>query len=135
MLNIRSQIGNANNYGKRAYKIGEKYNAETERLVLSLSGYVSVRSDKFDTLEEAYADLKLKIEALKQREEYLINNPLELMADLCKKHDFTYMYSDDGSKHDAGHRTHQMMRQIVAEYGEPARAIWYEHAPGKQFII
>ena len=122
-------------YGTMTYKTGDKFFVSTQRLVPVISGYTSVRSDKFDTLEEAIADLNTKFEALKQRQEFLANNHLELLAELCQKHDWNYVYSDDSSKYDAGKRNHDMMRQIIEEHGDPAKEIWNAHVPSQKFQI
>jgi len=133
MLNIKTQVKDLSTYGTRTYSVGNKFYCDTAHLVPSLVGFVSVRSERFDTAEEAKANLEQKVKDLKAKEENLIQNPLQLMEHLCQHHDWSYQFSDDGSKYDQGSRTERLMRLVVGECGDPARKIWNDHAPSGIF--
>lgn len=131
MLNMKSNI--QPDCQSRIYQYEGKFFAETVMAQNTITGYQPIRSDPQDTPELAKTFLKAKLEALKEREENFIKNPLLLMEHLCQNHDWTYQFSDDHSAWTAGNAVNRIMSQIVKLEGDQAREIWNKYAPDDIF--
>jgi len=127
MLNLTSRINP--DAKARLLKTEKGFIASTELLQDTILGLQSVRSEPLPTAEEAIAYLKGKLQALKEREEGLIANPLNLLEYLCSNHDWTYMFSDDHSKWQAGQSMQNQIARLVKQTGDAGKLVYEKFAP------